>query len=303
MKKIGCILAVFCLLISLCSCGAGNGGPQETLSTESSEAESIPETTEHQPETTEPETEATTQATEPPVTEQARERIREGEYQQALELLEGETGDEAELLRLRAGLGDVQVGDQVILGSYEQDGNGENGTEEISWMVLARENDRVFLLSTVCLDSQPFHDVIDGYVTWEECALRTWLNEDFCNAAFSETEQKLLARTELVNADNDYYGTVGGENTVDRVFLLSVDEVNEYLTQEQRLASVTEYAKDLECFSNGLGRGWWWLRSPGKYSRDACYVGADGKVSVYGYVVHRPGWAIRPAVWIDLSVY
>lgn len=303
MKKAGCFFVILCIFLSMCACGAGDAVQQESTGTESIETQSIPETTEEQTEVREPETEEETQIAEPPVTDQARELIRGGAYEEALFLLEEESGDEAQLLRLRAGLGDVQVGDQVSFGRYEQDGIGDNGTEEISWIVLAREDDRVFLLSTACLDSQPFHDVIDGYVTWEECALRTWLNEDFCNAAFSETEQKILAWTELVNADNDYYGTAGGENTVDRVFLLSVDEVNEYLTAEQRLATVTEYAKDLECFSNGLGRGWWWLRSPGKYSRDACYVGADGKVSVYGYVVHRPGWAIRPAVWIDLSVY
>lgn len=303
MKKSGYILTVLLLLLSFCGCAAGNGTENVSTDPEVSTTESIPEATEAQPQDTQVQTEETTLATEPPVTEQARERIREGEYQQALALLEGEDGEEAQLLRLRAELGDVQVGDQVILGSYEQDGNSDNGTEEISWFVLAREDDRVLLLSEVCLDSQPFHDVIDGYVTWEECALRTWLNEDFCNAAFSETEQKLLAQTELVNTDNPYYGTVGGEKTVDRVFLLSLDEVDEYLTPEQRLATVSEYARNQGCFTNGPGRGWWWLRSPGKYSRDACYVGADGKVSVYGYVVHRPGWAIRPAVWIDLSVY
>lgn len=292
MIKLRYLILLLAISIVLCACG--NTG----TAAESSEPTSEP--TEATVESTEAPTEPT--ETEPPVTDVAREMIRNGEYQPALELLESESSEEAAFLRLRAGLGDPAVGDQIILGSYEQDGDSENGAEEIQWIVLARDGDKALLLSLYCLDTRPYHDVMDGAVTWAESPLRTWLNSEFRDAAFSGTEQQLLSETELVNSDSATYGTPGGENTVDRVFLLSLDEAKLYLNEETKLGAVSQYAISKGCYVNWGGNGWWWLRSPGIYSRDAAYVSAVGEISVYGYVVHRPGWAIRPAIWIDLSV-
>lgn len=295
MKKMKACLAAVLILCILCACGRTQAEQTDAAVTETQAAETIQAI----PETEPPETAA---PTEIPVLEQARERIRNGEYQEAADLLKEEQGEEAELLRLRAGMGDVAVGDQLALGRFEQDDESENGTEEIVWTVLEVQEDQALLLSLRCLDTQPYHDVLHGQTTWAESTLRTWLNGEFCDAAFSETEQKLLTETELENKDNPTYRTPGGENTQDRVFLLSLDEVRTYLPGELMRANVTDYASNRGCFRNASKNGWWWLRSPGVYSRDACYVDADGKIFEYGYIIHRQGWAVRPAMWIDLSV-
>lgn len=39
-------------------------------------------------------------------------------------------------------------------------------------------------------------------VTWEKSTLRTWLNKNFMNLAFSEEEQAAINQTEMRNKDN-----------------------------------------------------------------------------------------------------
>lgn len=297
MKRFGKILLPVLAAALLISCASG-------------ETQEIPETSLDsevviQPEETEAPTETapTEEPTDPPYEEIVRERLREGDYAGALEQIEAAPrSEELERLSLRAHMGDVQVGGRILLGHYEQDGIEENGPEEIEWVVLAVEEDRAFLLSLNSLDSLPYHDVLDGKATWEECTLRQWLNGEFLEAAFSPQEQSLLLETELVNEDNVRYWTPGGENTLDRVFLLSITEVQNYLTEDLYLAHVTPYAESNGCRRNYQKNGWWWLRSPGVYSRDAAYVDSLGQLSYYGYIVHRPGWSVRPALWVDLRV-
>lgn len=285
------VLALLVFLLAAC----GNTAAEPTEPTQVTEpATEVP---------TEAPTQAPTEApTEPPAEEVARELIREAKYEEALELLENAEGEEAELLRLRAGLGDVTEGEEVIFGCYEQDNDLENGMEEIAWIVLKVEDSKALLLSRDCLDTQPYYDVLDGRSDWANSTLRPWLNEEFLNTAFTEREQQMLLETELVNKDNPTFHTPGGENTLDRVFLLSLDDA--YACQGTSLmrSKVTRYAMAQGCFVSPMGNGWWWLRSPGVYTRDASYVNADGAVSEYGYIIHRVGWAVRPAVWIDLSV-
>lgn len=290
MKMMRWLILTVLLACLLCACSAPVEEPEPTTT--------VPEET---TQITEPVTEEVTEPpTEPPV-EVARDMIREGAYADALDLLADVEGDEAQMLRLRAGLGDVAVGDEIAFGHFEQDNDTENGAEQIVWIVVGKEGDKALLLSKFCLDTQPFHSK-NGSVTWEDSLMRSWLNGEFCDAAFAAAEQQLLAQTELVNTDNPRYETTAGENTVDRVFLLSYDEVNQYLTPSQRCAQVTAYADGRDCYNNASGYAYWWLRSPGVYSRDAMYVAPNGEASLYGYVVNRNRWAVRPAVWIDLSV-
>ena len=74
------------------------------------------------------------------------------------------------------------VGSTVVFGSYEQ---GE-GQVPIEWTVLDRQEDRALLLSKYALDAMPFHEVEDWNVTWADCTLRSWLNGEFLDVAFSE---------------------------------------------------------------------------------------------------------------------
>lgn len=297
LKRITIIVAAIALLCQLVACGHPTEYTQPMQTTES--VSTIPPT---QAPTDAP-TEAPTEVpTDPPVEETARELIREGKYEDAIALLENAEGDEAQQLLLRANLGEVTVGEEVIFGHYEQDNDLDNGMEEVSWIVLKVEDNKALVISRECLDTQPYHDVLDGRSDWANCTLRLWLNETFQNTAFDETEQCMILETELVNKDNASYRTPGGENTVDSIFLLSSSDAFAGQGQKWMISKVTPYAAASGCYVSPIGTGWWWLRSPGVYTRDASYVSSTGGVSDYGYIIHRVGWAVRPAMWIDLSV-
>lgn len=120
--------------------------------------------------------------------------------------------------------------------------------------MLAEEEGRQLLLSKYALDCHAYNMAFEG-VTWQVCDLRFWLNGEFALAAFDNAQRTRIARSELVNKDNDEYGTRGGEVTRDHVFCLSLDEVARYLatdanthshvgiSRKDLVAIPTEYAK------------------------------------------------------------
>lgn len=100
----------------------------------------------------------------------------------------------------------------------------------IEWLVLARDGNKALLISRYWLDAQPYNTDHTS-VTWETCTLRTWLNVTFYNKAFSSDEQAAILTTSVDNGKNQGYSkwsTSGGNNTEDKVFLLSYAEANKY---------------------------------------------------------------------------
>ena len=124
---------------------------------------------------------------------------------------------------LRLEVGEWAVGDTVLMGKYEQG----NGIKPIEWRVLDRVGHKVLLLSEYGIDCKPF-DTIKTNVTWETCSLRTWLNITFKNTAFDSDEKELILSTTVTADKNPTYDTSPGENTTDKVFLLSITEVTKY---------------------------------------------------------------------------
>ena len=210
-------------------------------------------------------------------------------------------------------IGNVSIGDYVTFGTYEQDNNEANGVEAIEWQVLDKKDGKVLLLSKYALDAKPYHEKW-GYVTWEECTLRRWLNEDFYKTAFTNVEQKYITETYVINKDNPEYGTDGGNNTYDKVFLLSMDEMTTYFNPDPyiedtaRGVKVTEYAKAQGGWYSPYteyyyGNGCWWLRSPGEDSDIAAIVAIDGYIECMdiGGIVDRNDYVVRPTLWVEIE--
>lgn len=190
------------------------------------------------------------------------------------------------------------VGDKITFGTYEQDNVTSNGTENIEWLVLARENNKILVISDKALDRQ-LYDNAD--VTWENCSLRKWLNDSFLNAAFSE-EEKVLIQSTTVSADkNPEYSTDPGTATTDKVFLLSINEAEKYFnSDEARKCAPTAYAKARGALTSvGDAKTWWWLRSPGRSQKYAAIVSIGGWVYYRGYGVNYDNVSVRPALWIS----
>ena len=201
----------------------------------------------------------------------------------------------------------LNVGDTLVFGTYEQDNDTTNGKEDIEWLVLAKENNKILVVSDKALDCKPYNQSRD-YVTWETCSLRNWLNNDFINAAFT-AEERAMIPTVTVSADmNPKYNTNPGNATKDRVFLLSIVETEKYFTSDEARKCVpTEYAISNGAYTSdsytkgGKATCWWWLRSPGIYLNIAAGVDFDGSVNGYGDRVSRDFNAVRPALWITID--
>lgn len=201
----------------------------------------------------------------------------------------------------------VEVGDIYTFGTYPQDNDTSNGKQPIKWLVLAKEDNKILLISEKALDCQKYNDFF-AYVTWETCSLRKWLNSTFLNTAFSPTEQKKIVST-TVSADKNFnYSTDPGKATKDKVFLLSINEANQYFDNDEARECVqTAYAIANGAYTSssdtkgGAATCWWWLRSPGSYQGSAANVLLDGSVNYYGRDVHRGNDCVRPALWITLE--
>lgn len=184
----------------------------------------------------------------------------------------------------------------TVFGSYPS----ENGKKPmpIQWSILAREGSKALLLSTHGLDVKPYNKK-DAAVTWETCTLRKWLNEDFFKTAFSEEEKSKIQLSHLKNTENPEYHTPGGNDTDDRIFLLSASEAEQYLVPFERQLVKTTYAFNINNFT-GIQCDWW-LRSPGFEPDCADHVWGDGTIPKGGYYVNATHHSVCPAMWVDLG--
>ena len=207
------------------------------------------------------------------------------------------------------------VGNIVRFGHYEQDDNTANGPEEIEWIVLDVQGSKALLLSRYGLDTKKYYTNFTS-ITWEKCTLRSWLNGEFMSSAFSPIEQGAILTTAVDNSRSQGYGkwnTDGGNNTRDKIFLLSCAEANKYLgvTYEdgnnmKSRTSPTAYALHAGAMTSqsnkaadGTAAGRWWLRSPGYNQYCTAIVNLDG--SLRNYNVNRIDAVVRPALWINLD--
>ena len=196
--------------------------------------------------------------------------------------------------------------DYVVFGHYEQDNNAQNGCEPIEWIVLDSNDSQQLLISRYALDCMPFDD--DGAdMNWNDSSLRAWLNDEFLSAAFTEAERNAIVETAVSNASsegNSEWASLDLSDTCDSIFLLSYAEASLYLGEKDALkVEGTEYArangaKFLGVTSIGIGETDWWLRSPGKADRDACFVDVRGTV---GSKKATDGIGIRPVLWLNLN--
>lgn len=226
------------------------------------------------------------------------------DYETTLALLDGLNYKDSEEKResikpnyYREVFAKAAVGDSIVYGSYEQDGRTSNGKESIEWLVLAKKDNKLLVISQRVLDCQPFNTKYEN-ATWENCTLREWLNEDFFNAAFSEGEKTMIPMVTVSADKNPYYNTASGNATQDKVFLLSITEANRYFkSDEVRACVLTSYAKNNGAYT----KGGWWLRSPGHSQNFAVSVNYGGNIDSYGDVVVFDSNCVRPAMWIDLG--
>ena len=212
----------------------------------------------------------------------------------------------------------------VYFGTYQQssDGSGGYNTDPIKWRVLSNADGKLFLLSDQILDVFQYHKNYKS-VTWETSTMRSWLNgldenkdgidyadNNFLDNAFSAKEKTAIANTKVVNGDNPDYGTDGGNDTTDKIFLFSVAEARNssyFSDNSSRIATSTAYVAG----GGKIGArnayitdkaGSWWLRSSGSYDSGAAVADIYGNVRSYGFDVDDFNNAVRPAFSLNMSL-
>ena len=197
-------------------------------------------------------------------------------------------------------------GDIYTFGSYEQDNDASNGKEPIDWVVLDKKDTSLLLISKQALDCSEYQ-VNNGYsasVGWERSSVRTWLNDTFYNEIFDSEEQKLIQTTTVSDDKNPKYNYASGNATSDKIFFLSIQEVEKYLTSDRaRLCKATEYAVDRGAYvKTDSSDCCWWLRTSGKNHKYVAYVDEDGRIDYIGASAGDSTIGIRPALWINLEL-
>lgn len=182
-----------------------------------------------------------------------------------------------------------KVGDLFYLGSWKSKRGWNRKRELLEWRVIAVEDAKALLLCNHVIDKRPYHKSGEA-ITWGKCDLRQWLNQEFYEEAFSDIEKTKVLLTDVVAEKNPYHNTDAGEDVLDRVFLLSIPEIYQYLPHGSE--RIVDTGDGKVC--------WWWLRSPGSFRTKASYVADGGNVAVSGCDAVKVN-GVRPAIWIRLE--
>ncbi len=220
--------------------------------------------------------------------------------------------------------------DCVWFGSYPQsDATGEK-KDPIKWRVLSVDGNDAFLIADCNLDCESYNNLSED-ITWKMSTIRSWLNgynasnnadsidyssDNFIDKAFTSAEQDAINQVTVANNDNSDWGVEGGNNTQDKIFLLSIEEVTNrdygFLSDGDG-KDETRKRKNTAYIANGgkigsitmVGEGSndeWWLRSPGNRADEAAYVSYDGSIWANGrYNVGTYIYAVCPALHLNLS--
>ena len=201
--------------------------------------------------------------------------------------------------------------------------------EPIRWRILSESNGKAFILcdsiianmsyhSTYTLewDSDIYYSNSDGVPNgtyannYKYSEIRSWLNDQFYKTAFSDLQQQIILTTEV---DNSAISTGASsnpyicENTYDKVFLLSYDEVtnSEYgLSLSSRKMFTSDYTRStgvyMETNLDNYGEGYWRLRSPSSLkSQYTQIVFENGNIEKLAYMGLQH-FGVVPAIWITL---
>lgn len=236
--------------------------------------------------------------------------------------------------------------DCVYFGNYwQEDTNGDGKADihdtkqPIKWRVLSVDaSGNALLLADKNIEIREYNTT-DTDVTWETCTLRSFLNsygpesniceEDyeaggFLMTAFNSMERSAIKTAFTANPNNPVYDTKGGNDTEDKVFLLSLDEAmnpaygfisnhlkHEYYADrystdadETRIALNTGFVDDKPGYEGNDKdtEDVWWMRTPGESAGYASSFYNMGAANASGREVSDKGTAVRPALYLNLSL-
>ncbi len=215
----------------------------------------------------------------------SKERLAKCRYQKGLALMDDEDYKNAK--KAFEAAGDYKDSDQLkvkmeklyIKNSEIGDTINIGGSK---WRIIDIQGNQALLLKDLALPGMAYNSK-KGDVTWEQSSLRNWLNTEFLEQNFTKAEKENIVLTGVINNDNPLYGTDGGNDTQDYVYLLSIDELNQY----------KDFIPELKSNS--------WLRSPGNQQSSTAFLSVNGLPMEYGYEATSKEFRVKPVMWFNLE--
>jgi len=177
-----------------------------------------------------------------------------------------------------------------------------------NWLVLDSQDGKALILSEKVIERRAYRDPITS-ITWSECDIRKYLNTEFLES-FSIEDRERILDTKVVTNNNPWYNTDGGEDTTDKIFLLSLEEVVKYFGDSGQLnnrpnndthAISDQYNQQRIAYDKYGLASLWWLRSPGALTNLAITIYYVGDVYLIGADVDIDVGGVRPALWLMLQ--
>lgn len=185
----------------------------------------------------------------------------------------------------------AKVGDTIIWGKYEQDGNLDNGAEDIEWIILEKTEQAVLVISKYCLDyknmwtyiEESSHDVT--FFLWDKSELRQWLNTTFWVNSFSTEESNQIAYGKFSHGDDIIIH--------DQLFLLPLSLIYELNGIDFLSTTATPYASDKGCDGS-----WWTMDNNPNVYYYYDFVNEKGEVDASGKI-GSDSCGVRPSMYIQ----
>lgn len=204
-------------------------------------------------------------------------------------------------------MSEVKVGDIIKFGRYH---DTADTVAPIEWIVIKKTDFKLGVISKKLLDRRPFDS--DGWesqreITWNNSPMRRWLNEVFYKEAFNDEEKEMISEVIVDPGESIYSGRYPGLESRDHIFLLSVVEATNLLTEDEWIkAEPTQYA-----LQNGDEEDEWkdhkqfWLRSAGRDYYTTAVMGFLGPFHETDYHIFEDDNTnrftyVRPAMWIEI---
>jgi len=139
---------------------------------------------------------------------------------------------------------------------------GTYNGKPIDWRVLDVKDNKALIITVDIIERRRFDKTGND---WENSELRRYLNNEFITGFDKEL-------------------------TDGEIFILNVDEVKEYFTD------------DINRIAKYKGKSaWCWTRSPGYIVKDGANINIGGAVRVYGLDPGDNSGGVRPAMWLKLG--
>lgn len=175
----------------------------------------------------------------------------------------------------------VEKGDEVYFGEYHF---GEYSNKKLKWIVIDKNPDGyIRLMCKDVVDQQDYvNSGIEGPVKWNDSHIKSWLNNDFYNSAFSESQKTAII--EIYDKKFECYETVS---------ILSYSEVQYYEKQNYGDFNKIIDEEDIWLKGNSVAK------KEEYYPFETDYYAPEYDNGVYEEISIVWSNGVRPVIWID----